>query len=525
MLGIPNIYMSGGVEKGQMALLDIVIGATALSDRVKSTLGPRGRDKMLVSPGVDMTVNVTNDGATILKSMEVSNPSAKLLVDVSKTQDAEVGDGTTSVCVLSGELLKQAEALLHQGIHAQTIIQGYRLAHDTAQAALKATCIDHSADEVAFKEDLLNIARTTLSSKILNVHLDVFSQLAVDAVLRLKGSTNLEQIHVLKKLGGSIRDSFLAEGFLLDKKIGVGQPKRVENAKVLVANTAMDTDKIKVYGARVRVTSIADLAKIEEAEKARMTAKCDKIIKHGINCFINRQLIYNFPEEIFADAGVMAIEHADFEGVERLALVLGAQVTSTFDDPQHVKLGECKLIDEVMIGEDKLIRFTGCKAGEACTIVLRGSSQHLLDEAERSLHDALCVLSQTVMDARTVLGAGCSEIIMAQAVDAEAKKTPGKKALAMEGFAKALRSIPTIIATNAGLDGQQLVTEIQAAHTLGNTTFGIDINTGEVGDVRTLAITESFKCKSSVVNYASEAAEMLLRCDQVIKCAPRQRQR
>ena len=224
-----------------------------------------------------------------------------------------------------------------------------------------------------------------------------FANLAVDAVLRLQGSTNLDLIQIIKKPGGSLQGSYLEEGFILDKKIGVGQPKRIENAKILIANTSMDTDKVKIYGARVKVDSMEAVAAVEAAERDKMRAKCQKIIDHGVNVFVNRQLIYNFPEQIFADAGIMAIEHADFDGVERLAAVTGGEIASTFDHPELVRLGHCKLIEEVMIGEDTMIRFSGVGgASAACAVVLRGASSHLLDEAERSLHDALAVLSQTV---------------------------------------------------------------------------------------------------------------------------------
>eukprot|EP01001_Neometanema_parovale_P002180 NODE_1263_length_1806_cov_29.556744_g1198_i0.p1 GENE.NODE_1263_length_1806_cov_29.556744_g1198_i0~~NODE_1263_length_1806_cov_29.556744_g1198_i0.p1 ORF type:complete len:557 (-),score=186.28 NODE_1263_length_1806_cov_29.556744_g1198_i0:136-1734(-) len=508
-------------EKGERAKLSNILGAVALADMVKTTLGPRGMDKILQSSGKNTHITITNDGATILKSVWMDNPAGKILVDVSKTQDEEVGDGTTSVCVLSGELLREADKLLQQSIHPQTIISGYRAAKKIALDELAESAVDHKSDKAAFEEDLFQIARTTLCSKAVNVDVDHFARLAVDAVLRLKGSTNLDSINIIKKLGGSINDSFLAEGFLLDKKIGLGQPKRIEKAKILVANTAMDTDKIKIFGARVRVDGVAKLADMEAVEKQKMHQKVDKIIGHNINCFINRQLIYNGPEEIFASKGIMAIEHADFDGIERLALVLGAEVTSTFDNPELVQYGECDLIDEIMIGEDTLIRFSGCKANEACTIVLRGASNYFLDESERSLHDALCVVSQTVQETRTVLGAGCSEMRMARRVEEEAKKTPGKKALAMEAYAKALRAIPAIIADNAGLDSAELVSCLAAEHYKGHNKAGIDVYQGKV--LQESKILESYKCKSSVVNYATEAAEMILRVDNILRCAPRQR--
>lgn len=333
-----------------------------------------------------------------------------------------------------------------------------------ARTALLAASVDHSADSKAFREDLLNIARTTLSSKILSASNDYFANLAVDAVLRLRGGTDLNMIQIVKKLGGNLLDSYLDSGFILAKSIGVGQPKRLQNARVMVANTAMDYDKIKIYGAKVKVDSVERVAEIEEAEKLKMKHKVDKILKHDINCFINRQLIYNYPEQLFAKAGMMAIEHADFEGVERLALVLGAEICSTFDTPEKVKLGKCDLIEEIVIGEDRCIRFSGVAKGEACTVVLRGGSQHVLDEAERSLHDALCILSQTVQNPRTTLGGGCAEMLMANAVDEIVATVPGKEAYAVEAFSRALRTIPTILADNAGFDSSDLVAQLRALH-------------------------------------------------------------
>ncbi|XP_042325764.1 T-complex protein 1 subunit beta isoform X1 [Sceloporus undulatus] len=519
-----NIFKAGAdEERAETARLSSFVGAIAIGDLVKSTLGPKGMDKILLSTGREGTVTVTNDGATILKAIGVDNPAAKILVDMSKVQDDEVGDGTTSVTVLAAELLREAELLIARKIHPQTIISGWREATKVARQALVKSAVDHSGNEEQFHKDLMNISETTLSSKLLTHHKAHFAKLAVDAVLRLKGSGNLEAIHVIKKLGGSLIDSYLDEGFLLDKKIGVNQPKRIENAKILIANTGMDTDKIKIFGSRVRVDSTAKVAEIEQAEKEKMKEKVEHILKHGINCFINRQLIYNYPEQMFAAAGVMAIEHADFAGVERLALVTGGEIASTFDHPELVKLGSCKLIEEVMIGEDKLIHFSGVAMGEACTIVLRGATQQIIDEAERSLHDALCVLAQTVKDTRTVYGGGCSEMLMANAVMELAKRTPGKESLAIESFAKALSTLPTIIADNAGYDSADLVSQLRAAHIEGKTTYGLDMREGAIADMASLGVVESFQVKRQVLLSAAEAAEVILRVDDIIKAAPRKR--
>jgi len=254
-----------------------------------------------------------------------------------------------------------------------------------------------------------------------------------------------------------------------------------------------------------------------------MKDKVDKILKHDMNVFINRQLIYNYPEQLFADAGVMAIEHADFDGIERLALVTGGEIVSTFDTPGGVKIGHCDLIHEIHIGEDKLIKFSGVAVGEACTIVIRGATSQIVDEAERSLHDALCVLTATVKDTRTVYGGGCSEALMANAVFTAAANTPGKEAVAMDSFAKALLTLPTTIADNAGYDSAELVAQLRANHNIGKADNGLNMIDGSVGSMKDLGITESLAVKRRVVFAAAEAAEMIMRVDNIIRAAPRQR--
>jgi len=318
-------------------------------------------------------------------------------------------------------------------------------------------------------------------------------------------------------------DSFLAEGFILQKTIGVNQPKRIENARILLANTAMDTDKIKIFGSKVRVDQVSKVQQIEQAEKDKMKGKVQKIVDHNINVFINRQLIYNYPEQLFADNGIMAIEHADFEGIERLAKVLGGEIVSTFERPDKVKLGTCALIEECIVGEDRYIKFSGVEQGEACTIVLRGATNQILEEADRSLHDCLCVLTQTVKNTKTVLGGGCSEMLMANAVRDLAKVTEGKEAFAIDAFANALQQLPTIIADNGGFDSNELMTQLKAKHAKHESTMGLDMEAGSIECVSKLGITESYMVKRRVVNSAASAAEMILRVDNILSAAPRQR--
>lgn len=319
--------------------------------------------------------------------------------------------------------------------------------------------------------------------------------LAVDAVLRLKGSGNLDYIKIIKKPGGTLGDSYLADGLVLQKRIATGCEKFKTNPKVMIANTQMDSDKVKIMGSKVKVDSVMKVAEIEEAEKMKMKKKVERILAYKPDVFINRQLIYNYPEQLLADAGVMVIEHADFDGMERLSAVLGAEILSTFDDPESDVLGSCAQIEEVMIGEDKVIKFSGCQRNEACSIVLRGSGNHILDEAERSLHDAICVLISAVKNHRTIYGGGNAEMRMALAVQELANTVEGKQSLAIEGFAKALRALPTIIADNAGYDSAEIVQNLRSAIANGDTEAGLNMFTGKVDNMKTLGVTECLRVK------------------------------
>ena len=523
------LKMGGMEERGEMARMNSFIGAVALADLVKTTLGPKGMDKILKSMSAgpkDSKVTVTNDGATILQSVHLDNAAAKILVDISKTQDEEVGDGTTTVCVLAGELLREAEKLVESRIHPQIIIEGWRKARDVALNTLRNISMDNSTEEEKFKEDLMNIARTTISSKLLNYEKEHFAKLAVDAVLRLKGSLNLELIQILQKSGKSLKDSYLDEGFILEKQISFGSDRLKENPKIMVANTPMDYDKIKIYGTKVQVDNLEKVSEIEAAEKEKMKLKVDKIIAYKPDVFINRQLIYNYPEQLLADQGIMVIEHADFEGVERLSKSLGSEILSTFNNPNDTSvLGGCDKIEEIMIGEDRCIKFSGCKLGEACTVVLRGSSKHLLEEAERSLHDALCVLIKTIENKKTIYGGGNAEIRMANAVEDLSKTIEGKQALAVDAFAKALKKLPMIICENGGYDSAELVQNISFNLRKENNTFGLNMSNGTIGCMKELGITECLRVKEQALISACEAAEMILRVDNILTCAPREREK
>jgi len=524
-LKMPTVT-SSGEEKNEQSRLSAFVGAIAVADLVKSTLGPKGMDKILQpmsDEGGNNKIQITNDGATILNSVYIDNGAAKILVDISKTQDLVVGDGTTTVAVLAGELLREAENLINKKIHPQIIISGFRKARDCAKEVLLKQAFNDYSDKDKYYNDLINIAKTTLSSKLVTHEKEKFSKMVVDAVLRLGENPSLDLIHVIKKPGATLADSYLDEGFILEKSISVGCPKEKKNPKILIANTPMDYDKIKIYGSRVNVDSVEKFAEIEQAEKEKMKNKVDKILAYGCDIFINRQLIYNYPEQLMADKGIMVIEHADFDGIERLAAVTGGEIYSTFDSPENATLGTCEKVEEVMIGEDKVIKFTGCKNPKACTIVLRGASAHLLEEAERSLHDALCVIVETVKSHNLVFGGGFTEMKMALEVDNLAKNEKGKESLCIEAFAKALRQIPTIICDNAGYDSSEIISNLKKEIHDGSTTAGIDINKGGVGDMKELGVYECLKVKEQALMSACEAAEMIIRVDMTFTAPPRQR--
>lgn len=402
-------------------------------------------------------------------------------------------------------------------------MKGWREARKVAQKVLEEISVDNFEDKEAFRRDLKNLALTTLSSKLLLHDRERFAELCVDAVLRLQGSGNLDYIKLIKKAGGTLGDSYLANGFILEKTISTGCKKVAVNPKIMVANTPLDHDKIKIMGSKVKVDSMDKVGEIEEAEKRKMKAKIDRILAFKPDVFINRQLIYNYPEQLLQQAGVMVIEHADFDGVERLSAVLGSEILSTFDKLDPKVLGSCDKIEEIMIGEDKVIKFTGCHKNEACTIVLRGSGQHILDEAERSLHDAICVLVAACKNHRTILGGGNSEMRMSLAVDDLAKTLSGKQAIAVEAFARALRALPTTICENGGYDAAELVTNLRSEIVNGKSSMGINMFEGKVGDMKEMGVTECLRVKEQALVSATEAAEMILRVDDIVRCAPRQR--
>lgn len=512
-------------EKNDNAKQVIITSTNLIYNILKTTLGPSGTLKLFAGKNVLLS----NDGATIMKNLLIDSAPAQLLINASTSQDKEEGDGTTSVSILIALLVKEAYEL---DIHPLKIIKGYELALSKVQEKLQTLIVedlnrmDESINNAMTKDiqncenDIkINLAKTTLNSKVLNCDLDLFANIVVNAYNSLK-EKDLNLINIIKA-PGKLEDSFYCDGFILDRETIIN----IENPRILVANTAMDYDKIKVFGAKVEVQSVGELVQIEESEKKKMASKVDKICFDGdekiIDVFINRQLIYDYPKRLFKQNNVIPIEHADFDGVKRLSNILDAKIVSSFYKPvDKSNIGTCEKIENVYIGEKRMIKFTGIKKG-AGTIVLRGSSADILDEAERSIHDALCVLR----DDRVLCGGGSIEIELANELIKYSTTIDGVESEAVFAFAKALAEIPKILSDNCGFDGEKIKAKLRAAHERGQKYAGVDIDNGCICDMREKKIFDSFSVKLRVLRAAVETAQILIKCDGIVKCKPRERTR
>ncbi|CAM4820769.1 unnamed protein product [Rotaria magnacalcarata] len=477
--------------------------AIAAGDLFKNILGPKGMDKILqykMSDEPDASqLFITNDRATILSKIDDDNQMAKVL-DISKLQYDKFGDGRTSVIVLAIELLRQMEILLAKKIHPQTIITGWQKATNEALTVLEGIAKNNSSNLVHFKTDLINISRTTFTSNILQGKKEHFSKLRVYAILKLHDEIDLKHIQIIKHLGHNLSDSYLEEGFLLTNCIGINMPKCIENARILIANIPLNTDKIKETGSSICVDSSTKVTELELSEKEKMKDIVEKILQYNCNVFINRESIYNYFEQLLVEKGITAIQYTDFPSIQRLAQILSGDILSTFNiSSDNIHFGKCNLIEEILIGEDKFVKFSGVAKGEICTIVLFGNTQEILDEVEQSIHDVLCVLSKIIKEPRICYG-GASE----------------DESLVIESFASALQQLPTIIAQNTGYYSIELITNLCDAHISGKSTFGLDIEKGIIADMVQLGIFESFDLKRQVVIRAREAVETILRNNNII---------
>jgi len=507
-------------NKGRDAFKANVMAAKIISESVRSSIGPKGMDKMLVDGFGDVTI--TNDGATILDEMEVQHPAAKMLVEVAKTQDDEVGDGTTTVVVVAGELLKKAEELVDQNIHPTVIVDGYRIASARALEIL---------DEIAIKVDsndkatLRRIAEVSLASKILADQKETMSELAVNAILQVAEKTpqgwrvDIDDVKVEKKPGEALADTSLIKGIVLDKEVvHPGMPKRVENAKIALVDAPLEVEKTE-FEAKINIENPDQMKAFLDEEESMLKGMVEKVSSSGANVLLCEKGIDDVAKHYLAKKGILAVRRVKQSDIEKLVKATGAKVVSSIDELKASDLGEAGLVEERKVADDKMVFVEGCKNPKAVTILVRGGSERLVDEAERSIHDALCVVRDVVRDPRIVGGGGAPEAELAMRLQDYSQKLSGKEQLAVIAFADALETVPMALAENAGLDPIDIMVQLRSAHEKGQLWAGVDVDEGKVADMKEKGIIEPHGVKVQVIKSAAEAAGMILKIDDVIAAA------
>ena len=518
MYGAPIYIMKEGTERtqGKDAQRNNILAARAVSEAIRSALGPKGMDKMLIDNFGDTTV--TNDGATILKEIEVSHPAAKFLIDLSKTQDQETGDGTTTVVVLAGELLKQAEDLLDIDVHPSIIVEGYKDARFKAIEILEAM-----AKEVSFEdEDILNyVAQTSMSSKIVSGEKESLSKIIVKAVKTITEEkegeyvANIDNIQIQKKKGGSLSDTELIDGIILDKEfVHTDMSKKVKGAKILLLDKGLEISKTEI-DAKINITSPDQIQAFLDSEHNMLQEMADKIIASGANVVLCQKGIDDIIQHYLAKKGISAVRRVKKSDMDKLAKATGAQVTTSLDDLDQY-LGNAELAEERSISDDNMIFITGCTNPKAVSIVIRGGTEMIVNEADRAIHDALCVVRQVIHDQKVVPGGGAPEIQISQKLGEFAKAKTSKVQLAVEKFAKAVEIIPRTLAENAGLDPIDVLAELHVQHSKEGNVFGVNPFASKVDDMAKLDVWEPISVKLQAISSAAEAAEMILRIDDVI---------
>lgn len=514
--GQPIFILKEGSQRtrGRDAQSSNIAAAKAVASAVRTTLGPKGMDKMLVDTIGDVVI--TNDGVTILKEMDIEHPAAKMMVEVAKTQDDEVGDGTTTAVVVAGELLKRAEDLLDQDVHPTVIAHGYRLAADKAQELVKAIAIDVKVDDIAM---LKKIAETAMTGKGAEAAKEKLCELVVRAVTMVADEDNTvdtDFIKVEKKVGGTIDDSEIIEGVGTDKeRVHPGMPKLVKDAKILLLNAAVEYKKTEV-DAEISITSPDQLQLFLDEEERMIRGIVDKVIKSGANVLICQKGIDDIAQHYLAKSGVLAVRRVKKSDMTKLSRATGASVVSSIDAIEASELGAAGRVEEKKVSGEEMIFVTECVNPKAVTLILRGGTEHVVDELDRALEDALRVVSVAVEDKKFVVGGGAPEIEVSLRLRDYAATVGGRAQLAIEAFAIALEIIPRTLAENAGLDPIDMLVELRSAHETGNKTAGLDVMAGKVTDMLAAGVIEPLRVKTQAIASAAEAAVMILRIDDVI---------
>ncbi|MDI6806367.1 MAG: thermosome subunit beta [Candidatus Aenigmarchaeota archaeon] len=504
-------------QTGKTAQKNNLAAARAIADAIKSVLGPKGMDKMLVDSIGDIVI--TNDGVTILEEMEVEHPAAKMMVEVAKTQNEEVGDGTTTAVILAGELLKKAEELLDQEIHPTVITKGYRIAKDEALKILdKASTPIKLEDE----EKLIKIALTAMSGKSVEKASPKLAKLVVDAVKIVaekengKNIVNTDNIKREKKHGGTGEDTELVRGIVIDKEIvHPAMPKSIKDAKIALLDCALEVKEPET-DAQIRITSPEQIQAFIEQEQKMLRDMVDKIVKSGANIVICQKGIDDLAQHYLAKAGISACRRAKKSDMEALAKATGGKIVTNLEDLSKEDLGYAKVVEEKKIAGEQMIYVRECKDPKAVTILVRGSTEHVVDEIDRSIEDAIGSVVSAVEVEKIVPGAGAIEAEASNKLKKFAEKFSGREQLAVKAFADAIEIVPRCLAENAGLDPIDILAELRATHEQGKTTYGIDVFDGKVVDAVAMGVIEPLKIKTQAINSATEAAEMILRVDDVI---------
>jgi thermosome len=522
--GQPVLLLKEGTSRtvGRDALRANIMAARILAETVRTSLGPKGMDKMLVDSFGDITI--TNDGATILKEMDVQHPAAKMMVEISKAQDDEVGDGTTTAVVLAGELLKQAEELLLQDIHPTIIMDGYKKGMEKAMEIL-----DEIAEKVnpLDKEMLRRVGKTTLASKTLVIAaLEKLIDIAIEAMLQVaetkdgKMVADVDDVKIEKKEGGTLSDTTLVYGVVLDKEVvHPGMPKRVEKAKIALLNCPLEIEKTEI-SAKINITNPQQMRAFLDQETEILRKMVDKIRSVGANVVFCQKGIDDVAQHFLAKYGILAARRIKESDMAKLAKATKAKIITSIEDITEEDLGYAELVEERRVGEDKMIFVEGCKNPKSVSILIRGGSKHIMDEAERSFHDILCVIRNILQEPKVVAGGGAVEIEVAQRIRKWAKTLKGKEQLAALRFADAVEAIPVTLAENAGLDPVDILVELKARHDKSEKWAGVDVIQGKVSNTWELGIIEPLVVKKQIIKSATEAAIMILRIDDVIAAAP-----
>ena len=504
-------------EKGKGAQMSNIAAAKAIGEAVRSTLGPRGMDKMLVDSMGDVVI--TNDGVTILKEIDVEHPAAKMIVEVAKTQDEECGDGTTTAVILAGELLKRAEGLIEQNVHPTVIAAGYRLASQKAQEILETVGMKVAPDDA---EMLNDIATTAMISKSVSASRNILADIAVKAVLSIaekkdgKFEVDQDNIQIVKKVGGSMGESKMISGIILDKEVvHSGMPKKVENAKIALIDSAMEVKKTEI-DAKIEITDPSQLQAFLNEEEKMLKKMVDIVKKTGANVAFCQKGIDDLVQHYLAKEGIYAVRRAKKSDMEKLAKATGATIATKLDELKASDLGFAALVEEKKIGGDQMTFVTGCKNPKAVSVLIRGGTEHVIDEIERSLDDAISVIGLALEDGILVTGGGSTAVEIALKLREYAASVGGREQIAIDQFANAMEIIPTTLAENAGLDPIDVLIELRKAHKDGKKNAGINVFTGKVVDMKAEKVLEPIRVGKQAINSATEAAVMILRIDDVI---------